>query len=322
MSQSIPAPHAAPAPGGQGALLRDAESTLVAVNDREQVHVRHFAGGTRHGTVVLLHGLNEDGSLFFRSPDALAPQLVRAGFDVWVPDLRGKGRSWPPLTPEVAAQMAGYGFHASVTEDLATIFGQLRDDVPDKPVFLVGHGVGGLLWLSFLARWPIIREMLRGIVLIGSATRVSREHWRARLDWDWRAGFYARWCARREGLLPGRATGLGPAAEIPAYYTDIRRLLENGWVDPVDGLDHASRFTGLEGWPPTLLLAAERDAPWAGVSAVRDLQAQLPPHDGRLYVFPASSGVRLLGPRGALAGGAGAQDVLAIVVDWLAAFDG
>jgi pimeloyl-ACP methyl ester carboxylesterase len=321
MSESIPAPHASAAQGGQGSLLRDAESMLVAVNEREQLHMRHFAGGPRHCTVVLLHGLNEDGSVFFRHADSLAPLLVRDGFDVWVPDLRGKGRSWPALTPELAAQM-NYGFHAAVTEDLATVFGQLRDDVPDKPVFLVGHGVGGLLWLSFLARWPIVREMLRGVVLIGSATSVRPQTVRDRFYWSLRAGWYARWLVRRHGVLTGRATGLGDGAEVPRFGEEIRALLEGNWVDPADGLDHAAQLRSLGDWPPTLLLAAERDSPWADASAVRRLQAQLPPHDGRLYVFPKETGVRLLGPRGALAGGAGARDVQGLVLDWLAAFDG
>lgn len=321
MSESIPAPHAAPAQGGQGTLLRDAESTLVSVNDRDQLHVRHFAGGARNCTVVLLHGLNEDGSLFFRSNDALAPLLVREGFDVWVPDLRGKGRSWPALTPELAVELK-YGFNKAITEDLATIFGQLREDVPDKPIYLVGHGVGGLLWLSFLARWPMVREMVRGIVLIGTTTQVAPQPLRAKLDWSLRAGWYAAWQMRRTGLLPGRATGLGPAVEVPVYYTEIRHMLEAGWIDPADGLDHAARLRELPWWPPTLLLAAERDAPWADADAVRQMQAQLPPHDGRLYIFPAASGVQLLGPRGALAGGAGARDVQGLVLDWLADFDG
>lgn len=321
MIDSVSAPHAAQAQGGQGTLLRDAESMLVAVNDREQLHVRHFAGGSRRCTVVLLHGLNEDGSLFFRSSDALAPQLVRAGFDVWVPDLRGKGRSWPAMTPESAAAR-DYGFHAAVTEDLATVFGQLRGDVPDKPVFLVGHGVGGLLWLSFLARWPIVRELLRGIVLIGSATAVTPVTLRERFEWQVRSGLYARWRMRREGLLPGRATGLGAAAEMPRYYEELRQLLAAGWRDPQDHFDHAAQLREVPDWPPTLALAAERDAPWASVAAVQALQSSLPPHDGRLYVFPAASGVRLLGPQGALAGGAGAGDVQGLVLDWLAAFDG
>lgn len=299
--------------------LRDVDSTLVAVNDRDQLHVRRFGGGTRNTTVVLLHGLFGDGSLFFRDGEALVPLLVRAGFDVWVPDLRGRGRSWPALTPELAAEI-DYGFHAAVTEDLATVFGLLREGAPDKPVYLVGHGVGGLLWLSFLARWPIVREMVRGVVLLGAATAVERRNWRAAFAWQVRDGWYAAWQARRRGLVT--SPGLGTGSEPPRYYRELRNLLNNGWVDPADGLDHAAQLRELPFWPPTLVLAAEGDAPWAGPAGARAIQAQLPPHDGRLYVFPASSGVRLLGPRSALAGGPGAGDVQGLVLDWLVNFDG
>lgn len=294
---------------------RDAESLLVAVNDRDQLHLRHYSGGSRHTTVVLLHGLCGDGSLYFRDNDALAPRLVREGYDVWVPDLRGHGRSFPALAPG-----ATLDFHAAVTEDLATVMGVLRDEAPDKPLYLVGHGTGGLLWLSFLARWPVVRELVRGVVLLG--TGLVREPG-AGLAWTLRHGWLADWQMRRQGLLRGPAPGLGEGAEAPPLYRDIRRLLASGvWRDPQDGLDHAAQLRELPDWPPTLMLAAGADAPWSGPESARALQALLPPHDGRLYLFPRDSGVRLLGPQTALAGGAGAREVESLVLDWLAAFDG
>lgn len=294
--------------------LRDAESILVAVNDRDQVHLRHFGGGSRNTTVVLLHGLCEDGSLYFRDGESLAPLLVGAGFDVWVPDLRGRGRSWPALAPG-----DDHGFHEAVTQDLATVMGVLREEVPDRPLFLLGHGTGALLWMSFLARWPIVREFVQGMVMIGGA--VGREPGGslfARL----RAGPGADWMARRRGMVPGTVVGLGKGNEPVRFYKEVRSLLATGWIDPADGLDHAAQLRELPSWPPTLMLAAEADAPWGGPRAMRALQALLPPHDGRLYVFPAASGVRLLGPETALAGGAGARDIERLVLDWLANFDG
>lgn len=301
------------------AARREAESTLVPVNDRDQLHVRRFGGGTRNTTVVLLHGLFADGSLFFRDGDALASRLARDGYDVWVPDLRGKGRSWPALSRETARESA-YGFHDAVTGDLATVFGLLREEAPDKPVYLVGHGTGGLLWLSFLARWPVVREMVRGVVMLGSAT--TREPGGIGAGWRWhvRDGWFAYWRARQYGLVHDPA-GSGDV-ELPRFYREIRQVLARGWLDPQDGLDHAQQLAGLPYWPPTLLVAAELDAPWSGPESARRVQSQLPPHDGRLYLFPASSGVRLLGPRSALAGGAGAGDLQALVLDWLARFDG
>lgn len=303
-----------------GALRREAESTLIPVNDRDQLHVRRFGGGTRNTTVVLLHDLFADGSLFFRDGDALASRLAREGYDVWVPDLRGKGRSWPALTRDLLREL-DYGFHDAVTGDLATLFGLLREEAPDKPVYLVGHGTGGLLWLSFLARWPVVREMVRGIVLLGAAT--AREPGGVGAAWRWRVrdGWLAAWRASQRGLVHGPASSAG-GVESPRFYREIRQLLARGWIDPVDGLDHAAQLAGLPFWPPTLVVAAAADAPWSGPGAARRLQAQLPPHDGRLYLFPAESGVRLLGARSALAGGAGAGELQALVLDWLAVFDG
>ncbi|MFZ5724732.1 MAG: alpha/beta fold hydrolase [Pseudomonadota bacterium] len=303
------------------AARRDAESTLVPVNDRVQLHIRHFGEGTRNTTVVVLHDLFADGSLFFRNSDALASRLAHEGFDVWVPDLRGKGRSWPALTRESARDFA-CDFHRAVTEDLATVFGQLREQAPDKPVYLVGHGTGGLLWLSFLARWPMVRDTVRGIVLLGTATVRERNGLLAGWRWRVRDGWFARWRSFQYGLVQKTGADGEPGVEATHFYGEIRRLLEQGWIDPEDGLDHAARLAALPYWPPTLVVTGERDAPWCGPRSARALQAQLPPHDGRLYLFPAASGVRLLGPRSALAGGAGAGELQTLVLDWLAAFDG
>lgn len=294
----------------------EAESTLVSVNDRDQLHVRHFAGDERrHTSVLLLHDLFSDGSLFFRDSAALACVLAREGFDVRVPDLRGKGRSWPAL-----AAGDDYGFHAAITEDLATVFGLLREQAPDQPVYLIGHGTGGLLWLSFLARWPVVREMVRGLVLLGTASQREHAGFGASLAWQLRDGWRAAWLARRRGVVPGPAAGDG--VEAPRFYRELRAMLGSGrWLDPADGLDHAAQLATLPYWPPTLMVSAA-DAPWSGPESARRLQAQLPPHDGRLYHFPPATGVRLRGPRSALAGGAGAEEVQALVLDWLATFDG
>lgn len=299
------------------AVRRDAESMLVAVNDRTQLHLRHFSGGERNTTVVLLHDQCSDGGVFFGAGNSLAQKLVLAGFDVWVPDLRGHGRSWPALEAH-----SDWGLHAAVTEDLPTVLDALRQAAPDKPLFLLGQGSGALLWVSFLARWPVLRDLVRGLVLVGPMLAREPGDWRCDWRWRWRHGWRANRLAKRTGLVPGPALQLGQADESPRFYRELRALLEGAWVDPVDGLDHAAALAALPGFPPTLQLAAAADAPWSGPQAARRLQQLLPPHDGRLYVWPADGGVRLLGPGNALEGGAGVEEVERLVLDWLAAFDG
>lgn len=294
---------------------RDAESLLVAVNERVQLHLRHYAAGSRDSAVVLLHDIFSEGGRFFRDVDSLAPRLVQEGYDVWVPDLRGHGRSFPPMSPG-----DDHGFHLAVTEDLGTVMGELRDMVPDKKLFLLGHGTGGLLWMSFIARWPIVRDLVSGIVLAGAGA--SKEP-SAQLAWRVRTGWQAGWLARRHGLVPGGPLRRGEATETTRFFGDVRRILSDGtWVDPVDSMDYAARLREIPAWPPTLMLAADADAPWPGPQAARTLQSLLPPHDGRLYRFPKESGVRLLGPESALTGGKGSAEVGALVLDWLAAFGG
>lgn len=290
---------------------------LIPVTDTAQIHVRRFGDSHRNTTVVLLHDLFSDGSLFLRNADALGSQLAQAGFEVWVPDLRGHGRSWPLLGRDTVKTFS-YDFHAAVTGDLATVIGLLRDQAPDKPLYLVGHGVGGLLWLSFLARWPVVSEMVRGIALIGMFTHRER----GGLAWRLRDDLFARWRAlQHAGMVVRPGSDGQPHPETLAFYRDVHRMLEQGWIDPADGLDHAAQLAQLTRWPPTLAVCADRDGPWSGAQSARLLQRQLPPHDGRLYRFGRESKVRLRGPGSALAGGTGAADLGGLVLGWLDCFD-
>lgn len=300
-----------------GTHRRDAGSMLIPVTDDAQIHVRRYGDSHRNTTIVLLHDLFSDGGLFLRDGNALGSQLAQAGFEVWVPDLRGHGRSWPLLGRDTAKTFT-YDFHSAVTGDLAAVIGLLRDQAPDKPLYLVGHGVGGLLWLSFLARWPMVREMVRGVVLLGAATH--REH--GGLGWRLRDDLFTRWRALQHvGMVLRRGSDGQEHPETRAFYQDVHRLLDRAWVDPVDGLDHAAQLQQLPHWPPTLTVCADLDAPWSGRVSARLMQEQLPPHDGRLYRFSKSTGVRLRGPHSALAGGAGADDLRSLIMDWLVHFD-
>ncbi|WP_254631336.1 alpha/beta fold hydrolase, partial [Cellulomonas sp. GbtcB1] len=100
--------------------------------DGAVIHVRHGGAGR---PVLLLHGHPRTGSTWH----AVAPALVRAGFSVVVPDLRGYGRSRGP------APAADHSAHSkrAVAGDMAQLMTRLGHD----RFSVVGHDRGSYVGL-------------------------------------------------------------------------------------------------------------------------------------------------------------------------------
>lgn len=90
------------------------------------------AGDVR-GVVVIHHGLADHGARYA----ALAEQLTRAGYVVWAHDMRGHARS--------AGRRVTVDHIDDLLEDLDAVVAQARATDPDRPLFVMGHSLGGLV---------------------------------------------------------------------------------------------------------------------------------------------------------------------------------
>lgn len=108
--------------------------------------------------LLLLHGFADGPSVFA----AIAPPLAAAGFAVRAPHLSGSGV--PP------AQAAGTTL-AVWREEIDRAIARLRAERPDRPVWLVGHSLGGTLAFDAALR-PANR--IAGLVLLAPLLDVSR----------------------------------------------------------------------------------------------------------------------------------------------------
>jgi len=99
-------------------------------------------------TLVMLHGWPDTGALW----SDVVPQLVKGGFRVAVPDLRGCGRSAKP------AETSSYRmFH--LVNDVKSII----DALGGEPVTLIGHDWGAALAWSAAAHLP---ELVARLVVV------------------------------------------------------------------------------------------------------------------------------------------------------------
>ncbi len=116
------------------------------------------AGGTR-APVLLIHGFGQNRYAWHLPARSFANHLARAGYDVFNLDLRGHGRS-RHFGARIPRTVDEY-----VSEDLPIAIDEVHLHTGKRPVFLVGHSLGGLV--SYAAA-PKLHGVVAGIASIGS----------------------------------------------------------------------------------------------------------------------------------------------------------
>ena len=120
--------------------------------------------GTR-APVLLIHGFGQNRYAWHLPSRSLANYLARAGFDVFNLDLRGHGRSRQLGTKR------SRGVEDYVLEDLPSAVDEVSALSGNRPIFLVGHSLGGLV--SYAAA-PALTGAIAGIASIGSPYHFTR----------------------------------------------------------------------------------------------------------------------------------------------------
>ncbi|MDX1692709.1 MAG: alpha/beta fold hydrolase [Ketobacteraceae bacterium] len=266
-------------------------SIMVPLGEKglQQLHMRRFYRHPDDPSVFLLHGLLEDGTIYYsRTGQGLAYFLAEQGFQVFVPDLRGKGRSWPSV-----AQLLNCRVVDLVTEDIPTLLDKVESLTSRPPAFLVGHGFGGVLISSFLARYPEYRHAINGVVHFGSRRVAAGDDLYRRIMIDWLWSGAAGFIARIRGVIPGRLLKIGAKDEHWQLHEDSLQWLQGSpWQDPDDAFDYGKALSqGLE-YPPSLYFASRKDLGYGNPADVRNFMREVGHHNGRLVVLGKAEGNR------------------------------
>jgi len=251
--------RAAPSPSPPALLSNAAvpEPTLhyAATRDGWRLALHHRAparGG--HGTpVVLCHGMgsnrfNMDGP----GRVSLARHLQREGWDVWVLELRGAGRSRRRLRLPPAAY--GWTFEDYVHHDVPAAVSLVRQLTGKERILWVGHSLGGMI--AYAALMTPVADAFAGAVTLASPgmTEVGHET----ID---------RWVALRRLLrfaparLPARCAARAGSPFAGAIARTVPTLVRD-WTWHPDNLDlDVVRFMmrhGVEDLPRSLLMEFAR----------------------------------------------------------------
>ncbi len=113
--------------------------------------------------LLLLHGFAQNRRCWSLTRRSLAAALVERGFEVFVAELRGHGRSG------AAGSHVAASFEDLCERDLPALLAAISELRGDHPLFLVGHSMGGVLALCTPPAW---RERLAGVAAIAAPARL------------------------------------------------------------------------------------------------------------------------------------------------------
>lgn len=135
-------------------LLVARDTTPIAL-----VRTRHEERMGERGAVLLIHGYGQNRRAWHLPLRSPANALARMGYDVFMMDLRGHGRSRDFGAPQATS------VEQHVLEDVPTAVREVEASRGRQGVYLVGHSLGGLL---AYAAAPCLGSRVRGVVSLGS----------------------------------------------------------------------------------------------------------------------------------------------------------
>lgn len=221
------------------------EALSVTAADGVRVPLDWFAADAPRAALLLMPALGIQARLY----TPLASALSAAGCAVAVLEQRGHGRS------EVRARRGSrFGMAELLTLDLPAALHWLRRTLPDRPLVIGGHSLGGHMATLFAGQHP---ERPAGIFHIATPMPWYRA-FPARTAWLIRIlCAMISLCRVFPGYFPGQWIGFGGRESLP---------LMRDWRDwALTGRYDFGRFTGLHEaivryHGPVLSIALEQDA--------------------------------------------------------------
>lgn len=247
------------------------------------LELRRCTMGSTNGTPVLL----VPG--FLRTNDIFTPQdgevglahfLASLGYDVFLAELRGRGKSWPAI-----GKGADWGAHEAICNDIPAHLRMVDRLRPGVPQIWLGQDFSSLLLTAAYARGELLSPVL-GMIHVG-ASRYRQPQSRGKLFGLWSAA--ARVSAATRGFVArpfrdssSRETGLS----LDCW---LRWQTEQSWLDPVDDFDYAQALQALPP-PPSLYLANGGSSLWGRLEDCRYWLSELGPHDARIVTIGRRGG--------------------------------
>lgn len=230
------------------------QESIYITEGEEQLHLRHIWQRKGGVPIFMLHGLIENGFIFYTEKGkGLACYLAEQGFDVYVADLRGRGKSLPAINSQ-----STFGQHETITCDIALFLEKIQRFNPQK-MHLIAHSWGGVLISSFLARYPKWLDKVHSKTCFGTKRVVTAKTLEAyfKLGLMWR--YIAPILAKKNGYFDAKKFRFGSDSETKKSLEEsITWVIPGKWHDLNDGFDYYTAAQNVT-WPPTWHLTGISD---------------------------------------------------------------
>ncbi|KPJ06382.1 Lipase 3 [Papilio machaon] len=129
-----------------------------------------FTGRNNNKTVILLHGLlgSSIDWILLGPKHSLPYKLINAGYDVWLPNVRGNAYSRAHVSKSIhSAEFWDFSWHEIGLYDLSSIIDYIREKNSVKSqIILVAHSMGATALMVLLSTSPHYNTILSFVILL------------------------------------------------------------------------------------------------------------------------------------------------------------
>ena len=244
------------------------KSYFIPHND-EFLHLKRFYTHSGGDPVFMLHGSMENGKIFYsKSMKGLAPFLAEKGFDVFVADMSGRGRSMPPIDKGNRSSQT-----TAILSEIPLLTSYIARVKDNQAQHWVAHSWGGVLMLAYVARFG--GQGIASMSFFATKRRIAVVHAERIFKVDLVWNFVGKILSKFYGFFPSKDLKIGSDNEPRNFHKQvIKWVYSKDWLDPEDGFDYHEAFKKIN-LPPTLYLAAKNDRYLGNPSDVKDLMLEV-----------------------------------------------
>jgi len=227
--------------------------SLFIEKENYKLHLKRFWSTDNAPSVFLVHGSIEDGKIFYsKSGKGFAPFLAENGFDVFIADLRGRGKSTPHASID-----NNFGHASAFEKDIPDFIKKIKSTTGKEPKHWVSHSWGGVHLMAYLAKNEA--PDLKSMVFFGSKRDIRVQNLKKWLVVDLLWFGFCTFLAKTKGFLPARQYKIGSADEAKNYFLEVNKWVRSrDWKDLRDGFDYASALQSKK-LPPILSITGASD---------------------------------------------------------------
>jgi oxygen-independent coproporphyrinogen-3 oxidase len=217
------------------------DPVLIQGEKKSQIALYRYTNlSNQYPPVILTHGTFSN-ALICKN---LAAFLNRAGFDCWIYEWTGHGKS---EYGQLSLDAEGFARH-----DVPRVIQTVLEETDNRTCNWVAHSGGGFLPLIYMARNPLVQDKIQAIVGMGSQTTGIGKTIPGKLITRILPVIHTLL-----GKVPGPLSGLGPEDEVSGFLTQWAQWNRSGkWVG-TDGFDYDKAMGKIQ--IPALFIAGGRD---------------------------------------------------------------